>query len=137
MTRAPEAVDKAVDAVRRAEHKLVESAADVATKTRRTRRKLTRKAKATRKDLAKSAKKAKSTAQQLTGTEPRRRRRWPWLIALIVAAAGTAAAIRSRSSAQSGEAFTPEPRSEDDQPDNKAQDNGQPQPAKPASTPKQ
>ena len=92
MTRAPEAVDTAVDAVRRAEHRLVESAADVATKTRRTRRKLAKRAKATRKDLAKTAKagrkdlarnvkKAKETAQQLAGAEPRRRRRWPWLLA--------------------------------------------------------
>jgi len=35
------------------------------------------------------------------------------------------------------EAFTPEPRSEDDKPENKAQENGQPKTAKPASTPKQ
>ncbi|MBP2321825.1 hypothetical protein JOF56_002210 [Kibdelosporangium banguiense] len=137
MTRAPEAVDKAVDAVRRAEHKLVESAAEVATKTRRTRRKLVKKAKAGRKDLAKNAKKAKTAAQHLAGAEPRRRRRWPWLIALAAAAAGTAVVIRSKSATQSGEVFTPEPRSEDDQPETKSQENGRPQPAKPASRPKQ
>jgi len=137
MTRAPEAVDKAVGAVRRAEHKLADSAADVATKTRRTRRKLARKAKATRKDLAKSARKAKSSAQQMAGMETRRKRRWPWLLALIVAAAGTAAVVRSKSGTQSDEVFTPEPRSEDDQPESKPQENGQPKAAKPASTPKQ
>jgi hypothetical protein len=137
MTRAPEAVDKAVDAVRRAEHKLVESAADVATKTRRTRRKLARKAKATRKDLAKNAKKAKSSARQMAGVETKRRSRWPWLLALVVAALGTAAVVRSKSGTPTDEAFTPEPRSEDDKPENKAQENGQPKTTNPASTPKQ
>jgi hypothetical protein len=148
MTRAPEAVDKAVDAVRRAEHKLVESASDVATKTRRTRRKLAKKAKATRKDVAKTAKstgkdlarnakKAKETAQHLAGVAPKRRRRWPWLLALLAAAAGTAAVLKAKSGQQ--EPFTPEPRPEDEPKvhEAKQQENGHPQPTKPATQPKQ
>src|ERR1043165_5068358 len=144
MNRAPEAVDKAVDAVRRVEHRLAESAGEVATKTRKTRRKLARRAKATRKDLAKNAKvtgkdlaknvkKAKETAQHLAGAEPaRRRRRWPWLVALLVAAAGTGGGGRSKNSAPpTDEIFTPEPRSEDEKPAETAKqhENGRPQPA--------
>jgi hypothetical protein len=138
MTRAPEAVDKAVDAVRRAEHKLVEGATDVAAKTRKTRRKLARKAKATRKDLAKNAKKAKATAQQLTGTE-KKRRRWPWILGLALAGAATAAVVRSKAAEPEPEqAFTPEPRTADEAPkaESRQQENGRPQPAKPATQPK-
>jgi hypothetical protein len=135
MTRAPEAADKAMDAVRRAEHKLVEGAADVATKTRKTRRKLARKAKAARKDLAKNAKKAKSTAQQLVGAETKRRRRWPWMLGLVAAAAGTAAVVRSKAG-YTEEAFAPEPHVEDEasKAGSKQQENGQQ--AKPATQPK-
>jgi hypothetical protein len=138
MTRAPEAVDKAVDAVRRAEHMLVGQAEEVVARTRKTRRKLARKAKATRKDLAKNAKKAKTNVRQLTGTEPKRRRRWPWILGLLIAAASTAAVVKSRaSSAPSDDAFTPEPRTEDEAaPESKQQENGQPQRAKPATQPK-
>ncbi|MFD1045989.1 hypothetical protein ACFQ1S_10655 [Kibdelosporangium lantanae] len=90
MNRAPEAVDKAVDkavdTVRRAEHMLVTGAEDVAARTRKTRRKLARKAKATQKDLRKSARKARGSIQEnlqeLTG-KPKRRRRWPWILGLL------------------------------------------------------
>jgi hypothetical protein len=148
MSRAPEAVDKAVDAVRRAERTLVgsaedvaamtrKSAEDVAAKTRKTRRKLARKAKATRKDLAKSAKKAKTNVQQLTGTEPKRSRRWPWIVGLLVAALGAAAVVRSKASTQTEDAAAPEPSSEDEaKPESKQQENGRPQPAKPVTQPK-
>lgn len=138
MTRAPEAVDKAVDAVRRAEHRLVEGAEDVAAKTRKARRKLAKKAaataKATRKDLGKAAKKA----MHATGVEPKRRRRWPWLLGLLIAAAGTVVVVKSRTG-QTEEVFTPEPRAaEEDEAktDEAHQGNGRPQPAKPATQPK-
>jgi hypothetical protein len=149
MTRAPEAVDKAVDAVRRAERTLVgsaedvaamtrKSAGDVAAKTRKTRKKLARKAKATRKDLAKSAKKAKTNVQQMTGTQPKRSRRWPWFLGLLVAALGAAAVVRSKSGSQTEEPVTPEPRAEDEaKPESKQQENGHPQPTKPVTQPKQ
>lgn len=125
MNRAPEAVDKAAQAVRRAEHMLTAGAEDVAAKTRRTRRKLARKAKATRKDMAKAARKAKGTIQEMANLEPaKRRRRWPWLLALGVAAAGTVVVVRSRSGSNE-EVFTPEPRAEDELPEQKQQENGQ------------
>jgi hypothetical protein len=143
MNRAPEAVDKAVDkavdTVRRAEHMLVTGAEDVAARTRGTRRKLARKAKATRKDLRKSARKARGNIQEsfqeLTGT-PKRRRRWPWILGLLVAAAGTAAVVKSKAAPKS-DPFPPEPRpAEDEQAESTVQQNGQAQPAKPAAQPK-
>ena len=148
MTRAPEAVDKAVDAVRRAEHKLVESASDVATMTRRTRRSLAKKAKATRKDMAKTAKstgrdlarnakKARETAQNLAGVAPKRRRRWPWLLALLAAAAGTAAVVRTKSGQQDPVPAEPRADQEPTVHEVKQQENGHPQPSKPATQPKQ
>jgi len=141
MNRAPEAVDKAVDkavgTVRRAEHLLVTGAEDVAARTRGTRRKLARKAKATRKDLRRSARKAKGsiqeTFQELTGNEPKRRRRWPWVLGLLIAAAGTAAVVKSKAATKQ-DSFPPEPRpAADETPESKQQQNGQAQPAKPAA----
>ncbi|MEV4311483.1 hypothetical protein [Actinocrispum sp. NPDC049592] len=136
MTRAPEAVDKAVDAVRRAEHMLAGQAEEALAKTRKARRRLARKAKATRKDLAKTAKQAKANVQHLTGTEKKGRRKWPWILGLVLAAAGTAAVVRAKTSSSTNDAFTtPEPRttSEDEQaPESKAQENGKPAP-KPAA----
>ncbi|GAB3913601.1 hypothetical protein GCM10029964_123400 [Kibdelosporangium lantanae] len=143
MNRAPEAVDKAVDkavdTVRRAEHMLVTGAEDVAARTRKTRRKLARKAKATQKDLRKSARKARGSIQEnlqeLTG-KPKRRRRWPWILGLLVAAAGTAAVVKSKA-ATKADPFPPEPRpAEDEKAEPTAQQNGQAQPAKPAAQPK-
>ena len=130
MTRAPEAVDKAVDAVRRAEHMLAGQAEEALAKTRKARRRLARKAKATRKDLAKTAKQAKANVQHLTGTEKKSRRKWPWILGLAVAAAGTAAVVRAKSSSTtSDDAFTtPEPRAAEDEQtaESKAQENGKP-----------
>ncbi|MPZ85897.1 MAG: hypothetical protein GEV28_38175 [Actinophytocola sp.] len=129
---------------------------EVVKTTRRARKKLARKAKHTRKELAKaakqarkdakkskpakraskSAKQARNDAKQLTASfkadAPKRRRRWPKVMLLVVAAAGVAYVVRSKTAAPEPTPV-PEPRqqateSPSDSPsaESNSQHNGQP-----------
>jgi vacuolar-type H+-ATPase subunit I/STV1 len=123
---------------------------EVVKTTRRARKKLARKAKQTRKDLAKAAKQARKDAKQLRASlqaeavklktrareeaaalklmeAPKKRRRWPKVMLLVVVAAGVAYVVRSMS-AQPEEPPVTEPRHRADTPEesaNNAQSNGQ------------
>ena len=75
----------------------------VAKSTRKARKQLAKETKAASKELArrttKAGKQAKQVGQDLASVlEPasRRRRRWPWVLGLLVAAAGTAYVVLSR-----------------------------------------
>lgn len=101
----------AVQAAAAAEQKLAEGAetvrdatadtqAELAKTSRRARKQLVRDAKQTGKELAKSVKRARKTARNAStvpgdlfaaATQPKRRKKWPWLLGLGIAAAGAGA----------------------------------------------
>lgn len=80
------------------QHVFAETKADLVQRdlvgaSRRTRKRLAKQTKRARKDLGRQAKQVSSELRSALDQTPKRRRRWPWIVGLLVAGAGTAAYV--------------------------------------------
>lgn len=75
------------------QHVFAETKADLVKTSRRTRKRLAKQTKRARKDLGRQAKQVSSELRSALDQTPKRRRRWPWIVGLLVAGAGTAAYV--------------------------------------------